>query len=143
MTDQRDTEQEVWYADGLRFECTRCCRCCGGAPGYVWVDDEAIERIAAYLQMPVRRFRRDYCRNVWWRISLKEKDNGDCVLLGPDGCRVYPVRPVQCQTFPFWPDVVADHRRWESISKRCPGIGRGRLYSREEIEEIAARRHTT
>ncbi len=131
-------QRDVWYADGLRFACQRCGRCCGGAPGYVWIDREEIQRMAAHLEMPAARVRDLYCRRVWWRISLKERDNGDCVLLGPDGCSVYPVRPVQCRTFPFWTHLLTSRSRWERAVRNCPGVGGGRLYSRPEIDRIAA-----
>ncbi len=82
-------------------------------------------------------FSRRYCRKVWWRVSLKEMPNGDCVFLGPGGCQVYTVRPVQCRTFPFWRDLVESPGRWENEKERCPGIGRGKLYNRYEIEQIS------
>ncbi len=141
--EKRETTQDVWYAGGLRFACTRCSRCCGGGPGYVWVVEEETRRMATYLGMAPRQFEREFCRQVWVRTSLKEKSNGDCVLLSRDGCSVYSVRPMQCQTFPFWPDIVEDRARWQAVSRRCPGIGRGRRYSREEIDRIAERRRST
>ncbi len=128
---------DVWYADGLRFECVRCSRCCGGAPGYVWVGDDDVERVAQYLEMGVREFLGHYCRRVRWRISLRERPNGDCVLLGQGGCTVYPVRPPQCRTFPFCSHLLRSRRRWQQTAGECPGIGRGRLYSAEEVRRIA------
>ncbi len=129
---------DVWYAEGLRFGCIRCNACCGGAPGYVWVEPDEIERIAAFLGVAADEFARRYCRRVWWRVSLLECENGDCVFLTPRGCSIYPVRPGQCRTFPFWPDVVKSRRRWEAVGERCPGVGKGRLYCAEEVERIAA-----
>ena len=126
----------VWYDDGLRFNCTQCNGCCGGAPGYVWVEEPEIARIAIFLGMPVHDFARRYCRKVWWRTSLTEMPGGDCVFLSPRGCQIYSVRPMQCRTFPFWPDLVETPARWEGEKYRCPGIGKGRHYSRCEIEQI-------
>jgi Fe-S-cluster containining protein len=125
-----------WYADGLQFECTRCNQCCTGEPGYVWVDRNRVVSIADFLAMSVREFLTRYCRRVWWRVSLKEMDNGDCVFLTPQGCSIYPVRPEQCRTFPFWPDNLTSRGRWEAVGKRCPGVGKGRLYSLDEIHRI-------
>jgi Fe-S-cluster containining protein len=127
----------VWYADGLQFTCTRCNECCTGPPGYVWLTVEEMERIALHVGLAPDEFYRRYCRRAWWRVSLKEYANGDCILLTPQGCSVYSVRPSQCRTFPFWPDHLRSRQRWEALRSRCPGVGHGRLYSREEIERIA------
>ncbi len=127
-----------WYAGGLRFTCARCGRCCGGAPGYVWVEQAEIAPMAAHLAMETREFRKRFCRNVWWRVSLRERPNGDCVMLTPGGCSVYEARPAQCRTFPFWADNVRSAEAWEALKRRCPGAGQGRLYSAEQIERIAA-----
>jgi Fe-S-cluster containining protein len=32
-------------------------------------------------------------------LILKQKDNGDCVYLGPDGCTIYGRAPVVCRKF--------------------------------------------
>ncbi len=142
MTDPKPQAAKVddalWYARGLRFSCTHCNQCCTGPPGYVWVKREEIIRIADFLSLSVRDFADQHCRRVWWRVSLKERPNGDCVFLTPRGCRIYPVRPTQCNTFPFWEQNLRDRECWEALKRRCPGIGRGKLYTRDEIERMAA-----
>lgn len=38
-----------------------------------------------------------------------------CVFLDPFGkCSIYPVRPIQCRTYPFWPSLLEDRETWES-----------------------------
>ena len=49
------------------------------------------------------------------------------------GCTVYPVRPRQCRTWPFWASNVASRAAWERTKKSCPGAGQGDLISAEEI----------
>jgi Fe-S-cluster containining protein len=71
---------EPWYADGLRFSCTRCGHCCTGAPGFVWVDDEAIAAIAGFLGEPIEEVRGLYTRLAHRGPTLREKANGDCVF---------------------------------------------------------------
>jgi len=44
-------DQEAWYADGLRFNCTQCGNCCTGGPGFVWISVEEVVRLAAHLKM--------------------------------------------------------------------------------------------
>ena len=96
-----------WYAAGLRFSCRRCGRCCTGEAGYVWVTDAEAAAIAAELGVDPDDFRRRYMRKAGAGFSLRERANGDCVLLRPgEGCLAYRARPVQCRTFPFWPENV-------------------------------------
>ena len=122
-----------WYGDGLRFGCTRCGRCCT-IPGYVWVDDEEIARLADRLGLGPDDFGRRYLRRVGSRFSLVEKNRHQCVFWSPeDGCAVYQDRPRQCRTFPFWPENVETPDDWQAVVEDCPGAGRGRLYGHEEI----------
>ena len=92
--------------------------------------------MAAHLDVSAADLAARHCRKVWWRISLKEHDDGDCEFLTEDGCSVYPVRPAQCRTFPFWPDNLRSRLSWEEVADRCPGVGRGTLYTRDEIDDI-------
>jgi len=131
-----DVKARVWYADGLRFSCVRGCRrCCGGFPGHVWVTEDEVRALAGFLRIPCETFRREYVRAVGPRLSLRERADFDCVLLGPDGCLGYPVRPQQCRDYPFWPEVVSSRKAWETEGGRCPGIGQGRTFSASEIGE--------
>jgi len=129
----------VWYSAGLRFTCGRCGACCRGEPGYVWVTHEEAVRIAAFMKISLDDFTRGFLRRVGRRTSLVEKANGDCCFWdGAKGCSIHPVRPVQCRTFPFWRANLESGEAWASLLSRCPGAGRGRLYTREEIGELAA-----
>lgn len=132
-----------WYRDGLSFTCTRCGSCCTGAPGFVWVDAEEVARLAEFRGESVDEFSRKFVRRVGQRFSLKEKPGGDCIFWAKDsGCTVYPARPVQCQTWPFWPENVATPEAWEHVTEICPGSGRGQWFSLEEVRASAARVHT-
>jgi len=134
---------DPWYHDGLAFECTRCGACCTGAPGYVWVNAEEIAQLAAFRGETVEQFSRRYVRRVGMRYSLTEKPGGDCVFWDKKaGCTVYPARPVQCQTWPFWPENIETDDDWRRVQSGCPGAGRGRLYTLEEIRAAVAKVHT-
>jgi Fe-S-cluster containining protein len=125
---------EPWYADGLRFSCTRCGHCCTGAPGFVWVDDEAIAAIAGFLGEPIEEVRGLYTRLAHRGPTLREKANGDCVFYDRTrGCTIYPVRPPQCRTWPFWESNVESPEAWHQTCQVCPGSGQGELISAEEI----------
>jgi Fe-S-cluster containining protein len=128
---------EPWYQDGLNFRCTRCGHCCTGEPGYVWVNDEEIEAIAAHRGETLAEVHTLYTRPALReRRSLREKANGDCVFYDrTEGCTIYPVRPRQCRTWPFWESNVATPEAWERTCRVCPGSGQGDLISVEEIAQ--------
>ena len=128
-----NTPEPPWYTDGLRFECTRCGQCCRGE-GYVWVSRERIAEMAEFLGISAESFTRRYVRLAKGRLSLVEKEDADCVFWEAGlGCVVYPVRPVQCRTFPFWPEHVESRAAWRQLAAVVPGIGRGRRYGASEI----------
>ena len=134
---------QPWYHEGLAFECTRCGACCTGAPGYVWVNDAEIARLAAFRNESVDQFSRKYVRQVGQRFSLIEKPGGDCVFWDKaSGCTVYSARPAQCQTWPFWPENIESRDDWDHVTSVCPGSGRGQVFTVEEIRASAARVHT-
>jgi Fe-S-cluster containining protein len=132
----RQQTAEPWYRDGLRFRCTRCGNCCTGAPGFVWVNDEEIAAIAEYRDEPVEVVKAVYTRTAEPERSLREKANGDCVFFDREaGCTIYPVRPRQCRTWPFWASNLHTPDDWQRTCQVCPGSGQGELISAEEITQ--------
>lgn len=125
-----------WYHQGLPFACTGCGNCCSGQPGAVWVTESDLQNIAAYLDKPIGEIRLFHTRPARGKISLTEFPNGDCTFF--DGftrrCRIYPVRPVQCRTWPFWDMNLKDEQAWQETCAVCPGSGQGPLVSLEIIE---------
>jgi Fe-S-cluster containining protein len=130
----KSAASEPWYADGLQFSCTRCGKCCTGEPGYVWVTEEELAAIAQFRQQPLAEVTQLYTRRARGRITLKEKVDGDCVFYSREsGCTVYPVRPPQCRTWPFWDSNLESPETWERTEGACPGSGQGELITFEEI----------
>ena len=131
--------EDPWYREGLRFECTRCGRCCRGA-GNVWISDDEIEALAKRLELSDEGFRGEYTRRAGRRgIVLGQKRNQDCVFWDDRrGCTVYEDRPRQCRSYPFWSANVVSQEAWAEESASCPGIGDGPLRPAEEIARIAA-----
>lgn len=131
-----DAAKHPWYVDGLRFGCTQCGNCCTGSPGAVWVNDEEIQAIADYLHEPVGAIRLLATKFVNGNVSLKDYPNGDCHYFDPQnrGCRIYPVRPTQCKTWPFWERHLVSESAWNEVGRTCPGINQGELVSLDVIE---------
>jgi len=131
---------EPWYKDGLQFTCTQCGNCCTGAPGVVWVNEEEIAQIAEYVGKPVGEVRIEHTRIVGRGLSLREYANGDCTFFDPEkrGCTIYPVRPRQCRTWPFWNSNLESPEAWNEVVRTCPGAGQGAFVSLEEIRQRAS-----
>lgn len=128
------TTEQPWYRDGLAFTCTMCGKCCTGEPGYVWVTDAELAAIAAFRKEPLEEVQGVYTRKAKGRRTLREKGNGDCVFYDrKTGCTIYPVRPAQCRTWPFWASNVESEETWERTTQICPGSGEGELIPVEEI----------
>ena len=130
------SDREPWYKDGLCFNCTQCGDCCSGDPGVVWVEEQEIQEIADYLGKSPIQVRSLHTRPVGDRLSLTEHSDGDCTFLDAETrrCGIYPVRPRQCRTWPFWKSNLESPATWRETESICPGAGRGALVSLEEIK---------
>jgi uncharacterized protein len=150
---------DPWYAaDGLNFTCSQCGNCCTGGPGFVWISREEIVRLAEFLMVTPADVVEQHCRKINGKFTLNEKrgpgGSYDCIFLtehkvrvtplGADraitetrrGCAIYPVRPLQCRTWPFWPENLTSKTVWDKAGKRCHGINHGRHFTLEQIHAI-------
>ena len=128
------------FANGIRFECTGCGECCRARHGYgyIYVDLKERRRLAKPLGMSTAAFTRTHCQKTDGWHHLKDPSN-NCHFLDGSRCTVYAARPGQCRTWPFWPENMSK-KVWELEVKRdCPGVGQGKLHTREEIEAILAK----
>jgi len=132
-----------WYRDGLRFECASCGACCRTHDdyAYVYLSNFDVVSIAAYRQQKPVDFLNENCETDdtgWAHLTMTE---GDCNFLeGGNRCAVYPVRPKQCETWPFWTENLEEDVWNGPVKDTCPGVGKGRLYTADEIDEIAKSR---
>jgi Fe-S-cluster containining protein len=112
----------------LHFSCTGCGRCCETAGEYyVFLSRAESERIRTHLQLSVSWFRRRYLNRLDdGTLVLASTPDERCIFLAQDGkCTIYTVRPVQCRTYPFWPELAGNRRAWQQESNRCEGINQG------------------
>ena len=139
-----------WYSDGLRFECTQCGNCCTGPPGAVWFNDEEGAAIAKLLKISESDFRARYAHQLdgqWSLIENKTRHGYDCVFLdrtsvpGKAVCSIYRARPLQCRTWPWWPEILESKRSWTTYKRTtpCPGMDSGPLIPAEQIRIVRAK----
>ncbi|WP_158542523.1 YkgJ family cysteine cluster protein [Lujinxingia litoralis] len=119
----------------LRFECTRCQRCCA-RPGEVFFSAPEAFLAAAFLEIPLLELIDTYMHrhNEGWRIDVQS--DAPCPFLTSQGCAIHPVKPSQCRTYPFWPEIIGEAGAWDAEAEHCPGIGQGPLYDADRIAAI-------
>ncbi len=100
-----------------------------------------IQIIADFLKLDAGRLRRNYLKCVGSRTTIIEQPTTkDCIFLreieGKKRCMIYPVRPSQCRSWPFWPENLKSATAWNNAGQKCPGVNRGKLHSLKEIETL-------
>ncbi len=102
----------------MSFTCQRCGACCRIKDGIVRVSADEIARIAAFLGVDEAVFIESETELAPDRRSLMlhSRPDGSCVYLTDDNlCRINPVKPDKCRTFPH------DWTNPDSASV-CPGL---------------------
>lgn len=106
--------------------------------------------MAKRLGLDETTFRDRYAHKTFGKWTLdevkNEKGEFDCVFLetssdGKRGCSIYEDRPMQCRTWPFWPENLKSLRAYTLAGERCPGMtagleGEGKLYTIDQIRII-------
>ena len=127
------------FKAGMRFECQGTGKCCmsRGEYGFVYFSLPDRRRMAITLGITTAAFTRKYCGKTDGLFHIKDPEK-NCVFLEGKRCSAYEGRPSQCRTWPFWPENM-NARVWNSeVAPYCAGIGKGRLYSPEEIRKELA-----
>ena len=94
--------QSAKVLDG--FVCRRCGACCRIPDGIVRVSGAEIARIARFLATSEEDFIASQTVLAPDRkgLVLLSRPNGACAFLSPDNrCRIHPVKPDKCRSFPF------------------------------------------
>ncbi len=133
----------LFYEHGLKFECQGSGKCCTsrGEFGFVFLSKEDQKRLADHLNLSIRDFQKKYCAQTQgiWHLKEDKKENqnqADCLFLKEKRCAVYEARPNQCRTWPFWPEVM-NAKAWKvEVASFCPGVGKGKVWSKAEIETV-------
>ena len=132
--------EKTWYDKGIRFECQGSGRCCvsRGEYGFVYMNTTDRKRMAKVLGMSLTEFTKQHCSKTDGHYHLTETPGQmNCRFLEGNKCSVYEGRPEQCRTWPFWPENL-DAKVWKKdVAAFCPGVNKGKLYSKKEIESIA------
>ncbi len=117
------------------FDCSACetCggKCCTGERGYIFCNVDELKLIASFLKLPFDDFTQKYVKKVGYKYSLIEKpdvqveDSYACIFFDTikRKCQIYPVRPKQCRTFPFWNNFLDENSQdFRYLIQMCKGV---------------------
>lgn len=107
----------------FEFQCQRSGNCCARPHGIVRVTPADVAAIAVHLGLSEMATRARFVAPPGDR--LKDGLGSRCVFLddvpGQAACAIYPVRPEQCRTWPYWPEL-RDQDALAQAMRVCPGI---------------------
>lgn len=121
----------------MRFACQPGCTKCCEQQGFVYLTEEDIPRLADYIGMTAEAFELRHVYRTKNQRRLRVPRHAQCEFLKEGGCSVHPAKPLQCRTFPYWPELVGNKTNWKKTAAWCPGIDQGELVNITEAREIA------
>ena len=101
------------------FHCRECGFCCHGDTT-VSLDENDVERLVAFLKMPLDEIKKRYLRQSGNVIQMKTVE-GHCIFYN-EGCTIHPGKPWRCGQWPLHPAILKDRANFETIKESCPGI---------------------
>ncbi|BDA41529.1 hypothetical protein COCOBI_02-3100 [Coccomyxa sp. Obi] len=102
--------------------------------GEIWVDKTDVERLAKKIHVQreifLSRYVKSYSRKPGYWLLRNTNGTQDCIFLRGTECIVNDAKPLQCRTYPYWPELM-DPEAWKAErSDMCEGI------DHEEAPEI-------
>ncbi len=106
-----------------------------GTYGYVYLTLKDRQRFAKFMGLATAVFTRRFCKKTGGHFHLRAPEK-NCEFLKDRQCTVYEARPTQCRTWPFWPENM-NAKTWnQEVAPFCPGVGKGKTFSPDEIEAL-------
>jgi Fe-S-cluster containining protein len=129
-----ESQQSSWIdpISSIPFECTSCGKCCRTI-GNVYMSPEETTAAAEYTNKTVSEFIQSYATHTiratdsrdeqlpWILLANTETEKGpSCIFLDQETnfCQIYPVRPTQCSTYPFWSNLLESEFNWNNEVRR-------------------------
>ena len=83
--------------------------------------------MASHLGISRSIFLDQYCKNYtkidgWRLLKQRTGTSGDCIFLEDNLCTLHEARPLQCRTYPWWPELLPDQAWREERDLVCEGM---------------------
>jgi uncharacterized protein len=103
------------------FTCTKCGNCCR-EEGFVFFSSEEIGNAARLLGLSRKEFTTKYLLKNGRTYVHEVKKGKCCIFLENCECKIQPVKPQQCGTFPFWDEYIGKRGELVNFDRPCRGI---------------------
>jgi Fe-S-cluster containining protein len=114
-------DPELFQRATALFECTCCGTCCQGEGG-IYLTEEEIQRISAFLNLSEDVFLERYCLKKNGKIYIHVREDGYCHFSEKGLCTIHEVKPDPCRRWPFFPPMMTDPMNWETARNSCPAL---------------------
>ena len=99
-------------------------KCCIGESGYIWIDENEIQKLADFFGILKDEFKEIYLLKFGNRYTIKEKSFEDgyaCIFFDEKNknCGIYEFRPSQCRSFPFWEHFK---QHFDELEQECIAV---------------------
>jgi uncharacterized protein len=113
---------ESEFKKTVYFHCIPCGQCClaKGDYGYVYLTRGDRRKLARHLGLSTRQLVQRYCIRSGDEYYFKDSRER-CVFLENTRCAIYPARPHQCITWPFWKENLNPEGWRNGVLPFCPG----------------------
>jgi Fe-S-cluster containining protein len=120
------------YPDTVRFRCTKCGICCGDTKEktrHILLLETEAEQIAKTTSQTTSKFAVKIEDSTPYKYKMKKSENGKCVFLENNCCRIYSLRPLICRFYPFELKGSNSGKYQFLFTEECPGIRKGPMLS--------------
>lgn len=105
----------------IRFSCRKCGKCC--KLGFIYLKPGETGKIAAFLGVPEKEFKKKHTVFLpFLGRMFRWDESGGCKFLKNNQCSIYPARPSQCSTWPYWDRLKRSRMELERAKEYCKGI---------------------
>ncbi len=123
----------------VRFKCSKCSICCGDTKEKtrrILLLEEEASKIASTVRRPISDFTVKLEGKTPYAYEMKKTaDDGKCLFLQENLCKIYSKRPLICRFYPFGLEVDGNQKAFY-FTKECPGIGKGRIMQEDDFERL-------
>jgi Fe-S-cluster containining protein len=124
----------------------RCGICCGDTQAkvrHVLLLRNEAKRIAKVTKKPISEFAHKVEGKAPYSYEMmKTADDGKCVFLRDNLCKIYSARPLICKFYPLELKITENQEYTFRHTDECPGIGKGFTLNEEHFRKLFQLAHT-